>query len=197
MVRELDLMRRGSVPPCSVVIISMLGMESRTKLMEQKLWGSDLCCLSSLCICDLLSPSTRFLALRRNSIGSKGVYVGPYLMGWAAVGQPQTEALPPVHCLWRCWQWQWLPLDESPLFFTADRSSGPCCPHAFVEQAAPPLALRVQTGTVQPLQTTRTTHDATRLSANNGHSSYDQTLRRVPNCLHISWPRADLSSHLW
>ena len=75
--------------------------------------------------------------------------------------------------------------------------SGPCCPHAFVEQAEPPLALRVQTGTVQPLQTVRTTHDATRVSANSGRSSYDQTLPRVPNCPHIPWPRADLSSHLW
>ena len=139
----------------------------------------------------------RKIALRRSSIGAKGVYGGPYLTGWAAMGQPQTEALP------RCTAcdgagndngFHWMSLHYSLQLIAP---SGPCCPHAFVEQAEPPLALRVQTGTVQPLQTVRTTHDATRVSANSGRSSYDQTLPRVPNCPHIPWPRADLSSHLW
>lgn len=198
---ELDLMWRGSVPLCSVAIISMLGMESHTKLTEQKLWGPDLGCLSSL-LHLWSSPRTTILALGRNSIGAKGVYVGSSLRAWvgcsgpAADGGSASSALPVqvlaltmassgwVSIILYSWP---LPLAPAALTLLWSRQG----PHWLL------VCIRVQTVTVQPLQTIRTTHDATCVSANNGHSYYDQTLPRVPDCLHIPWPGADLSSYLW
>lgn len=94
---ELDLMWRGSVPLYLSGHHLHAGDESHTKLMEQKLWGSDLGCLSSL-LHLWSSPRTTILSLRRNSIGAKGVLCGSSLMAWVGCSGPARRQRQCLQC---------------------------------------------------------------------------------------------------